>query len=76
MKKMTCKQLGGACDLIFEANSFNEMVRLSKEHGSKMFQKGDQAHIKAMKDIEELMQSQVAMQEWIEEKRRLLDALI
>jgi hypothetical protein len=32
-----------------------------------MFQKGDQAHIKAMKEIEELMQSPLAMQEWIEE---------
>ena len=72
---MTCKQLGGACDHIFEANSFNEMVRLSKEHGSKMFQKGDQAHIKAMKEIEELMQSPEAMKEWIEEKGRLFDTL-
>ncbi|MDB9932834.1 hypothetical protein OAD28_09005 [Flavobacteriales bacterium] len=39
MKKMTCKQLGGACDLVFEANTFDEMAELSKQHGTEMYQK-------------------------------------
>ena len=41
MKTMTCKQLGGACDKEFHANSFEEMAELSKRHGMEMFQKGD-----------------------------------
>ena len=32
MKKMTCKQLGGACDTEFHANTFEEMADLSKKH--------------------------------------------
>jgi predicted small metal-binding protein len=48
MKSMTCRQLGGACDHTFQANSFEEMVELSKKHGTEMFQKGDEAHINAM----------------------------
>ena len=51
MKTMTCKQLGGACDEEFHAETFEEMVELSKKHGMEMFQKGDEAHIKVMKDM-------------------------
>ena len=39
MKTMTCKQLGGACDLEFHANSFEAIAELSKKHGMEMFQK-------------------------------------
>ena len=48
MKTMTCKQLGGACDLEFRAESFEEIAVLSKNHGMEMFQKGDQEHLEAM----------------------------
>ena len=30
MKTMTCKQLGGACDLEFHADSFEEIAEMSK----------------------------------------------
>ena len=39
MKTMSCKELGGACDQKFSANTFEEITALSKEHGKKMFQK-------------------------------------
>lgn len=39
MKKMTCKQLGGACDLEFKAETFEEMAELSKKHGMDMLEK-------------------------------------
>ena len=38
---MTCKQLGGACDLEFQANTFDEIAELSKKHGKEMFEKND-----------------------------------
>ena len=41
MKKMTCKQLGGACDLEFQANTFDEIAELSKKHGKEMFEKNE-----------------------------------
>ena len=70
MKKMTCKQLGGACDVEFQANTFEEMAALSKKHGMEMFQKGDQPHLAAMNKMKELMQSPGAMNEWFENKRK------
>ena len=75
MKKMTCNQLGGACDLIFEANTFEEMANLSKQHGMEMFQKGDEAHLKAMDEMRSLMQSPEDMQKWFDGKRAEFDAL-
>ena len=75
MKTMTCKQLGGACDMEFHANTFDEMAEISKNHGMEMFQKGDQEHLKAMNDMQELMKSPDGMKEWFENKRKEFDAL-
>jgi len=57
MKKMTCKQLGGACDLEFQANTFDEIAELSKKHGKEMFEKNDAAHLEAMHKMQELMKN-------------------
>ena len=38
MKTMTCNQLGGACDKEFQANTFEEISEMSKNHGMEMFQ--------------------------------------
>lgn len=75
MKKMTCKQLGVACDLMFEAETFDDMVEISKKHGGEMFQKGDTAHLDVMKEMQKLMQEPQAMQAWFEEKRKLFASL-
>ncbi|MCB0395073.1 MAG: DUF1059 domain-containing protein [Flavobacteriales bacterium] len=67
---MTCNQLGGACDQEFQADTFEEMAELSKQHGREMLQKGDEAHLKAMNEMQELMQDPKAMQDWFENKRK------
>lgn len=53
MKTMTCRQLGGACDKEFHAETFEEMAELSKKHGMEMAKKSDEAHLKAMEEIKE-----------------------
>ncbi len=75
MKTMNCKQLGGACDKQFHANSFDEMAELSKQHGMKMFQKNDEVHLKAMNEMQQLMQKPEAMEEWFESKRKEFELL-
>ena len=75
MKTMTCKQLGGACDVEFHADTFEEMADQSKRHGVKMFQSGDEGHLQAMNEMQELMQIPDAMTEWFENKRKEFDAL-
>ena len=75
MKTMTCKQLGGACDQKFSANSFEEIAALSKKHGMEMFQKGDEAHLKAVKEMMTLMQNPDEMKKWFDNKRKEFESL-
>lgn len=75
MKSMTCKQLGGACELKFTASSFEEMAELSKNHGMDMFQKGDEAHLEVMNKMMALMMDPNAMKLWMDERRKEFDAL-
>ncbi len=75
MKEMTCRQLGGACDEIFRANSFDEMAALSKKHGVEMFEKSDMPHLDAMNKMRAMMHEAGAMEKWMEEKKALFDSL-
>ncbi len=75
MKTMTCKQLGGSCDLAFTAETFDEIAEMSKKHGMEMFQKADQSHLNAMEKMKSLMKSTEAMQAWFQNKRETFNAL-
>ena len=75
MKTMNCRQLGGACDKEFHANSFEEIAELSKLHGMEMFEKRDEAHLKAMSAMQELMQKPEAMKAWFASKKREFESL-
>ena len=75
MKTMTCKQLGGACDVKFQAETFRQMAGMSQRHGTEMFQKGDEAHIEVMREMTALMNDQKAMNAWMNGKEKEFDAL-
>lgn len=75
MKTMTCKQLGGACDIKFSAETFEELAEKSKLHGMEMFQKQDPNHLEAMQKVMALMQQPQAMQAWFDTKKQEFDAL-
>lgn len=74
MKTLTCKQMGGACDKTFTAETFEEMIELSKAHGMEMFQKQDAAHLAIMAEMKSIMEKPGAMEEYIVEKRKMFDA--
>ncbi|MCU7817961.1 MAG: DUF1059 domain-containing protein [gamma proteobacterium symbiont of Lucinoma myriamae] len=75
MKTMNCKQLGGACEKEFHANSFEEIAEMSKQHGMEMFQKKDNVHLKAMNEMQELMQNPEAMEVWFKNKKKEFEEL-
>ena len=75
MKSMTCKQLGGACDKVFKANTFEEIAELSKQHGTEMFHAKDEVHLEAMQEMQALMQTPNGLQEWFANKKKEFDAL-
>ena len=75
MKAMACNQLGGACDKEFQAETFEEMAEMSKQHGMEMFQQQDAAHRNAMNKMQELMKTPGEMEKWIELKRKEFESL-
>ena len=70
MKAMTCKQLGGACDKEFQADTFDEISEMSEAHWMEMYQKGDEDRLKGMSDMQQLMKNHDEMNEWFDNKRK------
>ena len=68
MKTMTCKQLGGACDLEFHAETFDEIAEQSRNHGLEMAHNSEQAHLEAMQKMQNTMSDPISMQKWMDEK--------
>lgn len=75
MKTMTCKQLGGACDQTFSANSFDEIAMMVSKHAREKVQNGDLAHVEAMNEMRSNMTSPEATKAWMDDKRKAFDAL-
>jgi len=75
MKTMTCKQLGGACNQIFSANTFDEIAMMVSKHAREMVQQGDVAHIEAMNEMRGRMTSPEASKAWMDEKRNAFNSL-
>lgn len=72
---MTCKQLGGACDQPFSANTFDEIAKMVSMHAREKVQQGDAAHIEAMNDMRSKMTSREAANAWMNEKRNAFNSL-
>jgi predicted small metal-binding protein len=75
MKTMTCKQLGGACNQTFSADTFDEIAKMVSMHAREMVQQGEAAHISAMNEMRNNMTSPQAMNAWMDEKRKMFDSL-
>jgi hypothetical protein len=75
MKTMTCKQLGGACDEAFRAETFDEIAQLSKRHGTEQYQLQEPGHLQAMQKMMAMMGEPGAMEAWMSERRNAFDAL-
>jgi hypothetical protein len=75
MKTMTCKQLGGACDLAFQGETFEVVAQLSKVHGAAMSHIQDEAHLAAMQAMMGLMKDPQALTDWMKARRQEFDAL-
>lgn len=75
MKTMTCRQLGGACDIKFQAETFGNMAELSMKHGMEMMKANDEAHLKAIEEMKVIMQNPTTMHEWFDARKAEFDAL-
>ena len=51
MKTMTCKQLGGPCDLALEGKTADEVIKAQDRHLNEAVTAGDTTHGAALKDM-------------------------
>ncbi len=49
MKTMTCRQMGGPCDLAFQGETADEVIKAMDKHLHQAVADGDQAHQAALK---------------------------
>lgn len=74
MKSMACIQLGGACNLQFFGNEFEELASQSKKHGRDMYELGDPAHLEAMENMMSLVQAG-HFDDWLATRKSEFDQL-
>ena len=51
MKTMTCKQLGGACDLQLRGDTADAVIKAQDQHLKEIVAAGDDSHVGALKEM-------------------------
>jgi hypothetical protein len=51
MKTMTCKQLGGPCDLAHQGETADEIIKAQDQHLKDMVASGDTSHERALSEM-------------------------
>ncbi len=75
MKTMTCRQLGGPCDLQLRGETANDVIKLQDSHLKEMVASGDEAHQSAAKDMKGRWKNPVAGMGWYRKAKRDFAAL-
>ena len=75
MKTMTCKQLGGPCDLALHGNTADEVIKAQDKHLNEMVAGGDDAHQGALKDMKGRWKHPIKGMGWYKNTKREFAAL-
>lgn len=75
MKTMTCKQLGGSCDLPHQGNTADEVIKAQDRHLKEVVAKGDEAHAEALKAMKRRWRNPLSGMGWYRKTKREFAAL-
>jgi predicted small metal-binding protein len=75
MKTMTCKQLGGPCDLEHRGRTADEVIKAQDRHLKEMVAEGDQAHEPALNDMKGRWRKPISGMGWYRQIKRDFAAL-
>ena len=64
MKTMTCRDLGGACDLPLSGDTADEVIKAQDAHLKEIVAGGDEAHIGALKEMKGRWRHPIAGMSW------------
>ncbi|MCU1356065.1 MAG: hypothetical protein JWM89_1483 [Acidimicrobiales bacterium] len=75
MKTMTCKQLGGPCDVALRGETADEVIKAQDQHLKDMVAAGDAAHQPALKEMKGRWRHPVKGMGWYKSTKRDFAAL-
>ena len=75
MKTMTCKQLGGPCDLSLRGSTADEVIKAQDRHLREMVGSGDDHHSSALADMKGRWKNPIAGMGWYRRTKRDFAAL-
>jgi predicted small metal-binding protein len=70
MKTMTCRELGGACDLELRGETADEVIVLQDQHLNEVVAAGDTAHEEALKAMKGRWKRPVSGLKWYRATKR------
>jgi predicted small metal-binding protein len=75
MKTMTCRQLGGACDLQHHGDSADEVIKAQDKHLNEVVATGDEAHEPALREMKGRWKHPISGMSWYRKAKRDFAAL-
>ena len=75
MKTMTCKALGGPCDLPLHGNTADEIIKVQDRHLKEMAAGGDDTHNPALKEMKGRWRRPLSGMAWYRKTKRDFAAL-
>ena len=73
MKKTTCRDLNGACDVGIQGETPEEMAENCKQHVMELIQSGDEEHKAAVEKMSQLSREEQV--KWYEDFKKGFDSL-
>jgi predicted small metal-binding protein len=70
MKTMTCRQLGGACDLEHRGETADEVIKAQDRHLKEAVAAGDTAHEQALADMKGRWKNPLKGMGWYKSTKR------
>jgi len=75
MKSMTCRQLGGPCDVPHQGTSADDVIKAQDQHLKDMVATGDASHEDALKEMKGRWKHPIKGMGWYREAKREFAAL-
>ena len=75
MKTMTCRQLGGPCDVQHRGKTANDVIKAQDSHLKEAVASGDAAHEAALKEMQGRWKNPIAGMGWYRKAKRDFAAL-
>ncbi|HEX9496260.1 MAG TPA: hypothetical protein VGA38_10920 [Candidatus Limnocylindria bacterium] len=75
MKTMTCRQMGGPCDVPFHANTADEVIKAEDRHLKEAVAGGDETHKAALNSMQGRWKNPISGMGWYMKTKKAFAAL-